>query len=410
MKSIKEQYLLHDEILKDRIHNLLPELMKECGIEMWVVISEEYNEDPVFPTLVPSAVKNASRMTCLVFTMDQSGKFEALNVSRPNPRFDGFYKQAMDPKDDILQALAHLIEEKKPANVAVDISNECAIADGMSKNVYDRLAAALCTTGKLISAEKLVIRWIETRTEKEFEQYPEIYRLSMNVIDEVYSKNVIKPGVTTTTDVEWEIMQRINKYGLPFWFAPDVDLQRQGCGEERMRDVVIQEGDIVHCDMGLECIGLHTDTQRNIYIGKRGESKIPEGILHAFHTGNRYQDIVRGEFKEGKTGNEIFFAVQEKAAAEGIDGMVYCHPIGTFGHSAGPSVGMYDNQGFVPGHGELVMHNDTCYALELNIHEQVPEWNNQNVCMMLEETIGFRDGMTFFMDDKRDIIQFLKVE
>lgn len=411
MRSVKEQYRIFDEILKDRIHNLMPKLMKECGVEMWVVISKEYNEDPVFRTLVPSLVKNASRTTCLVFCLDKDGTFEALNVSRPNPRFEGYYKQAMHPKDNVYEAIAHLVAEKKPQYVAVDVSNECAIADGMSKNVYDHLQTALCSTAKLVSAEKLVIRWIETRTEREMELYPEIYKLAMDVVDAVYSSDFIKPGVTTTEDVEWEIMQRINDYGLPFWFAPDIDLQRKGSDDERMcGDVVIQEGDIVHCDMGLVCMGLHTDTQRNLYVGRKGETEIPTGILHAFRTGNRWQDIVRGEFKAGRKGNEIFFAAQEKAKAEGIKGMAYCHPIGTYGHSAGPSVGMYDNQGFVPGHGELVMHDMTCYALELNIREAVPEWEGQEVCMMLEETIALKNNETFFMDDKREIIQFLKVE
>ena len=170
----------------------------------------------------------------------------------------------------------------------------------------------------------------------------------------------------------------------------------------------IEEGDIVHCDMGLTCLGLHTDTQRNVYIGRKGETEIPAGILAAFRTGNRFQDIVRSSFAVGKTGNEIFFEAMEKAKAEGIQAMSYCHPIGTYGHSAGPSVGMYDNQGFVPGHGELVMHDNTCYALELNITQNVPEWDNQPVCMMLEETIGFSGGKTFFLDDKREILRFVR--
>lgn len=410
MLSVKEQYQLFDEILKDRIHNLMPKLMKECGVEMWVVISKEYNEDPVFRTLVPSLVKNASRVTCLVFCLDAEGHYEALNLSRPNPRFDGFYQQAMHPKDDVFMALNHLIRRKKPAHVALDVSDECALADGLSKNTYDRIVRAIGFTGNLVSSEELVIRWMETRTDRELELYPMIYKLSMDVVDYVFSSQFIRPGVTTTTDVEWEIMQKINDLGLEFWFAPDIDLQRKGGSDERMSGVVIEEGDIVHCDMGLTCLGLHTDTQRNVYIGRKGEKEIPAGILHAFRTGNRFQDIVRGEFREGRTGNEIFFAAMEKSRAEGIRGMSYCHPIGVYGHGAGPSVGMYDNQGFVPGHGELVMHDSTCYALELNIREAVPEWDDQVVCMMLEETIGLKDGKTFFMDDKREILRFIPAE
>ena len=410
MWTVQEQYAKRDAILKDRIHNLMPQLMKECGVEMWAVISREYNEDPVFPSLVPSLVKNASRTTCLVFSLDKDGKYEALNVSRPNPRFDGYYTQAMNRKDDVFEALAHLVEKKKPSKLHVDISNECAIADGLSKNLYDHLSMALCGNVPLVSAEPIVIRWIETRTKAELELYPQIYKLMMDIIDDVFSADFIKPGVTTTTQVEWGIMQRVNNLGLPFWFAPDVDLQRNGSDDPRMVDCVIEEGDIVHCDVGLACMGLLTDTQRNVYIGRKGETDIPEGIKAAFKTGNRFQDIVRNNYAVGRTGNEIFFASIEQAQKEGIEAMSYCHPIGVYGHSAGPSVGMYDNQGFVPGHGELEMHDNTCYALELNIKQPIPEWNGQKAMMMLEETIGFSGGKTFFMDDKREIIRFIKAE
>ena len=407
MWTIREQYALRDEILKERIHCLLPRLMKECGVEMWVVLSKEYNEDPIFPTLVPSLVKNASRTTCLVFCLNRDGSFEALNVSRPNPRFDGFYTQAMQRGDDVYEALNHLIARKKPEKVHVDISNECAVADGLSKNMYDHLQMALCGGVRLVSAEEIAIRWIETRTQRELALYPAIYKLMMDIVDEVFSADFIKPGVTTTTDVEWGIMQRVNDLGLPFWFSPDIDLQRKGCEDSRMSGVVIEEGDIVHCDVGLVCLGLHTDTQRLVYIGRRGETEIPPGILSAFKTGNRVQDIVRGNYQAGRTGNEIFRLSLEQARQEGIRAMSYCHPIGLFGHSAGPCVGMYDNQGFVPGHGELVMHDDTCYALELNIVQPVPEWDDQPVYMYLEETIAFTGGKTCFMDEKRDVIRFL---
>ena len=331
-------------------------------------------------------------------------------MSRPNPRFDGYYTQAMNRKDDVFEALAHLVAKKKPSKLHVDVSNECAIADGLSKNLYDHLQLALCGSVPLVSAEEIVIRWIETRTKEELEIYPQVYKLMMDIVDEVFSASFIKPGVTTTTQVEWGIMQRVNDLGLPCWFSPDIDVQRQGSDDPRMVDCVIEEGDIVHCDVGLACMGLLTDTQRNVYIGRKGEDDIPAGIKAAFKTGNRFQDIVRNNYAVGRTGNEILFASLDQAKAEGIQAMSYCHPIGVFGHSAGPCVGMFDNQGFVPGHGELVMHDNTCYALELNITQKVPEWNNQPVMMMLEETIGFSGGKTFFMDDKREVIRFIKAE
>ena len=410
MWTVKQQCALHDEILKERLHTLMPRLMRECGVEMWLVISREYDEDPLFKTMVPALVQNAGRTTCLAFCLDADGNYEALNVSRPNPRFDGYYTQAMNRGDDVYQALNHLIARKKPARVHVDISNECAMADGLSKNVYDRLKLATNGGVPLVSAEEIAVRWIETRTPRELALYPEIYKLMMDIVDEVFSADFITPGVTTTTDVEWGIMQRVNDLGLPCWFSPDVDLQRQDGSDFRMFEEVIREGDIVHCDVGLVCLGLHTDTQRNVYIGRKGETEIPAGIRAAFRTGCRFQDIVRGHYAVGRTGNEILRLSLEQAAAEGIEAMSYCHPIGTFGHSAGPCVGLFDNQRFVPGHGEAVMHDDTCYALELNVSCPIPEWGGQKACMMLEETIAFTGGETHFMDDKREIIRFIQVK
>ncbi len=408
MWTVKQQCALHDEILKERLTTLMPRLMRECGVEMWVVISREYDEDPLFRTLVPALVKNAGRTTCLVFSLDGEGHYEALNLSRPNDRFDGFYTQAMDRRDDVFQALNHLIARKKPSRVHVDVSNECPMADGLSKNLYERMVTATNGGVRFVSAEEIAIRWVETRTARELELYPEIYKLMMDIVDEVFSADFITPGVTTTTDVEWGIMQRVNALGLPCWFSPDVDLQRMGGTDFRMFGEVILPGDIVHCDVGLVCLGLHTDTQRNVYIGRPGEDEIPAGIRDVFRTGCRFQDIVRGHYAAGRTGNEILRLSLEQAKAEGIRAMSYCHPIGTFGHSAGPCVGLFDNQLFVPGHGEYVMHDDTCYALELNITQAVPEWGGQDACMMLEETIAFTGGETRFMDDKREIIRFIK--
>lgn len=192
--------------------------------------------------------------------------------------------------------------------------------------------------------------------------------------------------------------------GLDAWFSPDVDLQRRGEREERMCDTVIQEGDLLHTDMGLTYLNLYTDSQRLGYVLKKGETQIPAGILKGFSRGNRFQDVVRENFVEGRTGNEIFFAATRQAKEEGIRPMLYSHPIGYYGHGAGPSIGMYDNQGFVPLHGELKLHPDTCYALELNVREPVPEWDNQDVCFMLEETISYTGGQTYFLDDDRETI------
>ena len=402
--SIRDQYALCDEILKNRLEELMPQLLKECGVDMWLVICREYNEDPVFKTLTPQLVKNASRTSCFIFSLDSRGEYEALSLSRPNPRLAPFYKQAYDPStQDQYDAIVKVVEERSPKKLAVNISEDCAQADGLSKKLWDNLYARL--GDRLVADDSIAIRWLETRTRRELELYPSIYRIAMDVLREAYSTDVITPGVTTTTDVEYYIMQRINDMGLDAWFAPDVDLQRAGSSDQRMSGVVIEKGDLLHTDMGLSYLNLYTDSQRLAYVLKDGETEIPAGIMAGFARGNRFQDIVRENFVEGRTGNEIFFAAVEQAKKEGIRPMLYSHPIGNYGHGAGPSIGMYDNQGFVPLHGELKLHNNTCYALELNITEAVPEWGGQDVCFMLEETIAYSGGDTSFMDgDRKKII------
>lgn len=410
MWSVREQNRMQDEILKERLTGLMPDLMKECGVEMWAVISREYNEDPLFKSLVPAAIGNAGRTVCLVFCLDGEGRFEALNVSRPDDRLEGYYTQAMQRGDEVFGALNRLIRERKPGRVHVNVSADCAIADGLSRHLYERLRLATNDSVPLVSAEKIAVRWIETRTRRELALYPEIYRLMTDIMDEVFSPACLTPGVTTTTDLEWEVTERVNRLGLSCWFSPDIDLQRFGEPDFRMTGETIREGDIVHCDVGLACMGLHTDMQRNIYIGRKGEKDIPAGIRAAYRTGCRFQDIVRGQYRAGRTGNEILAAALEQAGTEGIEAMCYCHPIGVFGRGAGPLIGLYDNQRFVPGQGEFIMHDDTCYALELNISQAVPEWDGQKVCMMLEETIAFTGGETWFMDDRRELFRFLKTE
>ena len=402
IRTIREQYRIRDEILKDRLENLMPALMKECGVEMWMVIGREYNEDPVFKTLVPSHVKTASRLSCLVFSLDKDGKYEAINLSRPDPRLSPYYTHAYTTKEDQYDVIARTVLEKNPEKICVNVSPITAQADGMSKFIWDNLYERL--GDRLVPDGRMAIRWLETRTPREMELYPEIYRIAQDILREAYSLDVITPGVTTTTDVEYYIMQRIDDMGLHAWFVPDVDVQRRGCPGKRMSDTVIEKGDIIHTDWGIEYMGLNTDSQRLGYLLRDGETEIPAGILEGFRTGNRFQDIVRENYVTGRTGNEIFFASMEQAKAEGIRPMLYTHPIGNYGHGAGPTIGLYTDQGFIPGRGEVRLFDETCYALELNIVHSVPEWDGQDVAFYMEETIRYTGGKTLFCDDFRDVM------
>jgi Xaa-Pro aminopeptidase len=379
--------------------------MEESGISLWLVLCREYNEDPVFKTLIPRRCKNASRLSCLAFCLED-GRFRAVNLGKPDPRLKPFYEQGYDPKtEDQWEAIGGLIKQYGPRR-AVNISGDCAMADGISAFLYRELEKRLPPGGVLEKAEPLVIRWLETRSGAELTLYGDIYASAMAILEEAYSRDLIKPGLTTTTDVEAFIHRRILDLGYGAWFFPDVDLQRRGGEEFRMRETVIEAGDLLHTDMGIEYLGLCTDTQRLAYVLREGEREIPAGIQRGFNRALRFQDLTAEQFVENRSGNEILRLSLERGRAEGLRPMLYSHPIGVYGHAAGPCIGLFDNQNFVPGSGENRLHRDSCFALELNVTERAPEWE-QDVCFMLEETVIYADGVVQFMDKRRDRIYTL---
>ena len=406
--SLRDQYSITDDWLKDRLENILPEIMKREGIDMWIILAREYNEDPVFLTMIPSLVRTASRLSSLVFILNSDNNLECLSFSRPNSRLENYYIRAWDSNVETQwEGIRRIIKEKNPKKIGVNFSNSFALADGLTKGLYDEL---LKNVGKeyedrIVSAEKLAIGWLETRSKGELKNYREVYDIAIGIIEEAFSNKVIKPGETTTLDVEWWIMEKINDLGLKAWFTPTIDLQRRGVEENRISNSVILSGDILHCDVGIEYMGLCTDTQRLAYVLHPGESQPPKGLKHALKTCNEFQDITAKNFVEGHSGNEIFKASLEEAKNNSINAMLYTHPIGYHGHGIGPTIGLWDNQGNVPIRGDYPLYKNTCYALELNTASNVLEWDNQQVYIYLEETVAFTEnGIEYLKDRQTDYI------
>ena len=406
--ALKKQYEIVDNQLSFRVHHLLPRLMEETGFDMWIVLCREYNEDPVFPTMIPSLCLTARRLSCLVFVNNESG-FAAYNFGRPDERLSTVYTQGYDNTQpgDQLQQLAGFVRKTNPKKIGINCSPISAMCDGLSKTLHDQLVQALDEQDrtKLTSAYTLCTRWIEARTEEELSRYRSIYALAMDICEEAFSRRVITPGVTTTTEVEEWIAQEINRLGLTFWFNPHVDIQRKGMPGVGTTGPIIQHGDLLHYDVGIQYFGLCTDSQRLGYVLKEGETEVPKYLTDAFAKTSRFQDIVAEEHIVGRTGNEILKISLERAKEEGIKAMLYNHPIGFFGHSAGTVVGLWDMQGGIGLKGEFPLHVNTCYALELNTESEIAEWGGQTVRFSAEESVAFTEsGVLRYMFPGRDKI------
>ncbi|MEM9670008.1 MAG: M24 family metallopeptidase [Pseudomonadota bacterium] len=386
-------------MVAERLETLLPALMDETGLDMWLVINREYAEDPVYFTLVPQPAFAARRTTILMFHRTKEG-VDKLTVNR-YPLGEP-YESAWEggDLDAQWQALAELIEEKNPQRIAVNVSRDWPVADGLTEALHERLKDVLPRTldVRLVSSEDLIVRWAETRTETELEVYGHIVALARMVIGEAFSAKVITPGVTTTDDVAWYIRQRFEDLNLPPWFMPNVNLQRVGtdctlenpfCSEKG----VIRRGDVLHTDVGVCYLKLCTDTQEMGYVAQLGETGVPEGLVSALAIGNRWQDHLTSSYEVGLTGNEVLAKTIEKCRQEEMICSTYTHPIGFFGHAPGPTIGMWDNQGDTPIRGDWPVHANTCYAIEGNIKAPVPEWGDQFVQIKLEQDACF-DGET----------------
>jgi Xaa-Pro aminopeptidase len=409
---LQERAKVMDEVLEERFYTLLPKLMEEQDIDLWLVMAREYNEDPVIRTMLPATWLNARRRTILAIHHKGGNDIEGLAIARYN--VGDIFASAWQPEEepDQWKRLAAIIAERDPEKIGINTSGLYNHADGLTSTEHEAFMKCLPKKyqDRVISAETLAVRWLETRTDTELALYEQICRIAHTIIAEGLSEKVIQPGVTSTEDVKWWYRERIAELKLDAWFHPSVDVTRPDpASDEASRSFaaqttpdanIIRPGDLVHIDFGITYLRMNTDTQQNAYVLRPGETAPPAGLVEAFKKGNRLQDILTSNFQEGRTGNEILKLTREQAIAEGLTPSIYSHPIGYHGHAAGTSIGMWDNQEHVDT-GEHPLHENTCYAIELNAREKIPEWGNKEIRVMLEEDAVFKDGKVHYVDGRQ---------
>jgi hypothetical protein len=390
--DLKDRAILIEKIQKDRLDNLLPDLMSKNEIDMWIIITREYNEDPIIKTLLPPTWLNARRRTILVFSHNKlTNKTESVAISRYNfgNNIKSIWNKEKTPNQ--LMALKEYIKTKNPKNIGLNYSENFPLVDGISKSDYELFYNSMSPEikKKIVSAENLGIQWIETRTKLEKEIYKDLVSITQNIINEAFSNKVIKPGKTTTDDVVWWMREKVLELKLKTWFHPTVDVQRNEQSDlyafdGKSKYDIIQPGDLVHCDFGISYLTLNTDCQQIAYVLKSDEKEAPKFLIKALKDANKLQDILTSEFELDKSGNEILLNSLKIAKEKGLDPQIYTHPLGTFGHSAGTTIGMWDSQNGVPIKGDVLMKYNTVYAIELNNKSFISEWNKE-VRIMLEE-------------------------
>lgn len=425
--SSREQASLIDAIQTERLEQLLPPLMREQNIDMWLLISREYNEDPVLKTMLPASWMSARRRTMLVIydpaaiAAEASPAITATKQTEQTPlqqqrfaiaRYDvgTLFKKAWDPsvEPDQWQALKKLIIAKNPKRIAINQSSLFGHADGMTATELALLKTTLgpALSQKLVSAQTLAVRYLESRSPLELKHYPQLTAIGHALIAAAFSNAVITPGKTSTEDVVWWLREQTKILKLDNWFHPTVSLQRAeqqlvpGDFSSKKAADIIQPGDLLHVDFGISYLRLNTDQQQHAYVLKAGETDAPAQLKQALLQGNQLQDMLTQGFVDGISGNVLLKQSRDLAIQAGLKPSIYSHPLGLHGHGAGPAIGMWDAQQGVAGTGDFLIRPNTAYSIELNHELKLESWQ-QPVLIMLEEN-GYFDGKVFhYLHDRQ---------
>ena len=397
LPSLREQAAIQQTWLKYRLETNLPQMMRKHGVDMWVVSSREYNEDPVFFSLVSPTMFAARRRTIYVF-FDRGPDKGVERLALGGGSQGGLYEVYRDPDSGIelfgdrqWTLLKKLIDARQPKKIAIDISHTHAFSDGLSAGEREQLEETIGAENrqKLVRAEGLPLDYVALRPPAMLPVYRNLMENVHSIIARAFSSEVIVPGKTTDQDVIWWLRQENQRHGFGTWFQPSMRVQRKNSRALQLLQedapTVIERGDVLWVDYGLTAMRLATDTQHMGYVLRAGETAPPVEIQKALENSKKMQDIVMAQMSVGKTGNEVLAEALKEIRALGINGTVYSHPIGDHGHGAGPLIGLWDRQQGVPGRGDVKLIPNTWFSIELSSRTPIPGWADAELFVGMEE-------------------------
>ncbi len=393
---IRDQSRILLDNLRDRLRTILPQAMRAAGLDLWVILCQEDDLDPVYATMTPMDTW-CPGLQILVFH-DVGDRVEGVNLGRTNTA--DLYERACDsPRpSEQWEALTRLVTERDPRRIGINIGSVEWAGGGLTHNLYTQLLAALPDgySERLVSAEPTATAWLANLTDAEVELFEHVVAVNRTLIAECYGPGVLVPGVTTTEDIRWHYWQRAADSGLPLAIRPAIRRVRPLANTERWgeADPVVRRGDFVYCDVGVKYMRLNTDHKQWVYALRPGESDAPEGPRRLLAEANRLEAIYMAEFRHGRTGNEMLASIVARARAEGVPSpRVYSHSLGYYLHEPGPLIGLPWEQERCVGRGDVALDYNNAFTMEISVEDDMPGWPNDRFRLMMEEDVVFtRDG------------------
>ncbi len=403
--SVREQQLTREAWLKKRLDTMLLPMMRQQKIDMWIVTNEEFHADPVTAYIAPPLPYDGRR-EFFIFADRGGDKLDRIALVRyGEEHLKYFFEVLIPPGNQITATLRRIVEERKPKTIALNMGGTRGATNGLTHDAYKYLTDTLGQeyATRFVSAAPLIVEYMDTRLPEEVEHYRTAVALTDVLTRRAFSNEVITPGKTTVGDVRFWFLQQLNNLGLDVWFQPDLRIQRKSQEASKTlqflsvaeESAIIQRGDVIHIDCGVNYMGLSTDWQKMGYVLREGEKDAPEGLKQALTNTNRLQDALFTHIKPGINGFEVYEATMSDMKNTGIEAMIYSHSVGNQGHALGASIDFRRPMAGAPL--EPPFREGSYTSIELNTSTPVAEWGGQKVTIMMEDDAYLtKDGMKWF--------------
>jgi Xaa-Pro aminopeptidase len=399
-----EQMALRDGWLTQR-HDMLLPMMRRHGIGMWIVVNEEFHDDPLTEYVAPARPYTGRRDVFVFLDAGDEGLRKVAATGYWEETVARFFESPIDPAP-AGAVLRTLYDRYRPEAIGLGTGGTRGMTRSLTHDAWLFLAEAMGpeAEARFVSAAPLIEEYLATRLPGELPVYERLVALTEGITKTALSGEVIEPGSTTVGDVRRFMYDELWRQGVRTWFQPDLRVQRRGMEGVGSRGflavapeaTVIQPGDLVHVDFGISFMGLDSDWQKMAYVLRPGEDDAPEGLKAAFANTVALQDaLTLRASRPGRTAGEAYAAAMAEMDELGIQAQIYSHPLGNHGHGLGPSIDFRSANRPEAAAGVLVQ--GSYISIELNTKTAVPEWDGQEVYVMQEDPAYLtQEGWRFF--------------
>lgn len=384
--------------------NQVGQILQEKDVDLWLTFVRETSAggDPVLPLIYGDA--GLTWQSALMFTASGEklaivGRFE-LETAKNTSAFD-----RVIPYDESIQpVLLQEIERLQPRQIAVNISKNDVMADGLTHGMYLNLLEIMEETEykqRIISAEYIISALRGRKTKGEIERIKTAITSTLEIYEHAFAR--IKPGMTeieVAKMMQIEVERRKLGYAWPKQNNPAVNSGSDSpVGHNAPTEIKIEKGHLLHFDFGVKENDYCADIQRMVYLLRDGESSPPPAVQKGFDTITRAIQAAFSALKPGVQGIEVDNAARSVVTGAGYPEYKYAtgHQLGRLAHDGGCLLGpAWDRYGTTP---YLPVEAGQVFTLEPGV--MVPDYGYIG---LEEDVLVTRDGAVFLSPPQTELI------